>query len=226
MKYGALFSLLGILCAAYAFRIRGPAYLLLWLGLSFMVVAFGYLGFGPAVFGKRPDGTIALWSRVLLLPYLPYLWGTWRLLRAFQREDPFNDLAPGIVIGRRLLPSECLSSFDGILDLTCEFPEPPAIRTTRDYWCFGILDGSVPKERDLVELIRQVRDYKGTVYIHCAQGHGRTAMVSACLLVAKGLAPDSGAALAMIRASRPAARLKRPQRLLVETVAPMLIQCE
>ncbi|MFP2931679.1 tyrosine-protein phosphatase, partial [Pyxidicoccus sp. 3LG] len=38
----------------------------------------------------------------------------------------------------------------------------------------------------------------GPLYVHCAQGHGRTGMIAAALLVARGDAADAATALARV----------------------------
>jgi protein-tyrosine phosphatase len=53
-------------------------------------------------------------------------------------------------------------------------------------------------------------------------GHGRTATVSAALLMAKGLASDAREALRMVQAVRPKAKANRYQRRLLGQVAAAL----
>ena len=224
MKYPLLFFLIALLCGLRAVTLNGPWLVLLWPACSFLIVGVAYLRLRPGVFGKRPDGRMALRSTVLLFPCLLLTWGAWRLLRVFTREDAFNDLALGIIIGRRLIPPECPSGADCVLDLTCEFPEPRSVREGRDYRCFPILDGSVPHADDLIQLIQSLKDYQGNLYIHCAEGHGRAALVSACLIIAKGVASDSAGAMEIIRAKRPKVRLASAQRRFVDLVAPTLIE--
>ncbi|WP_223632868.1 hypothetical protein [Corallococcus sp. EGB] len=52
-------------------------------------------------------------------------------------------------------------------------------------------------------------------YVHCAQGHGRTGMSAAALLVARGDPPDAKAALTRVRQARAlkaSAEALRPSR--------------
>lgn len=57
-----------------------------------------------------------------------------------------------------------------------------------------------------------------TTLIHCAQGHGRTALVATCLLIQRDnlTAP---AAIAAVLAARPHARMNRSQRAFVDAFA-------
>jgi protein-tyrosine phosphatase len=223
MRLGAFFvSLAMVLFAASASMPPVRGWLLFWAATSLLIVGLGYLGLGSRVFGKRPDGTLALGSAVLLLPYLLCVWGIWRLRRLLSSRRPFHELPGDILIGRRLFPSEYPPQVDHVLDLTCEFPEFRAVRRSRQYRCFPILDGHVPPLSELVELIRRVSDVEGTLYVHCAEGHGRAAMVSATILLARGLATDPHEAVRIVRAKRPGVLLRRRQRQMVADVARVL----
>ena len=222
MRLGSLFVLFGLLFGWWAFRLPGPSWILLWASVSFLLVGFAYLGLGPRVFGKRADGTMAVWSIIPLLPYLLCVWVIWRLWRLTWRREPYQELTAGIIIGRRLFPSEYPERVDCVLDLTCEFPEFKAVRRTWDYRCFPILDGCVPKSSDLVALIGRLDDVPGTLYVHCAEGHGRTGLVAAAILLARGLATEPDEAIRMVRARRPGVKLKKRQREMVAEVANAL----
>jgi protein-tyrosine phosphatase len=187
-----------------------------------MVVGLGYLGLGPRVFGKRPDGTLALGPTVVLLPYLLGVWGIWRLARTVSSRKPFDELTEDILIGRRLFPSEYPPGVDHVLDLTCEFPEFRAVRQATQYRSFPILDGHVPELTELIALTGQLGDADGTLYIHCAEGYGRAALVSASILLARGLAADPHEAIRMVEARRPGVALRRSQRRMVFEVARAL----
>jgi len=111
----------------------GWFFLLLWPAISFGLVASAYLGLGPRVFGKRPDGTLSVISIATLLPYFLYLWAVWHVVRLASREPPYNSLPGGVLIGRRLLSRELPSEANVIVDLTCEFSEPQGVRDTGRY---------------------------------------------------------------------------------------------
>ena len=223
MRLGGLFVLLAAsLFAGSAFLLPERGWVLLWVATSLMVVGLGYLGLGARVFGKRPDGTLAPGSTVLLLPYLLCVWGTWRLVRLVSSRRPFDELTAGIIIGRRLFPSEYPPGVDHVLDLTCEFPEFRTVRQAKHYRCFPILDGHVPKLSELVGLTGRVNEIEGTLYIHCAEGYGRTGLVSATILLARGLAADPHEAIRMVEARRPGVALRKSQRRMLDDVARAL----
>lgn len=53
MKYGILFLVLGAILVLQGTLLGGPYWLLVWPGISFLLVALGYLRLGPRIFGKR-----------------------------------------------------------------------------------------------------------------------------------------------------------------------------
>ena len=216
MKYGILFVTAGLLFAAYAVVYGGLTFVLLWPAVSFSLVGSAYLGLGVSVFGKRPDGSMSVWSVLLLLPYLAYLWTVWYVLRLIKREPPHHVLVPGILIGRRLLASEFPGGVSLVVDLTCEFPEPVKIRLACEYHLFPILDGSVSATSRLIELAKYIEQHKGTSYIHCAEGHGRTGVVAAVLLLQMQKASSAAQAITMVQDQRPLVRLGARQRRIVE----------
>ena len=59
----------------------------------------------------------------------------------------------------------------------------------------------------------------GDVYIHCAEGHGRTALVATSILLARGDAQSAGEAIARVLEQRPLARMNAAQRKTVNEVA-------
>jgi protein-tyrosine phosphatase len=211
MRFGLLFFALAAALLYAAFLWEPVGWVLLWPAVSVGLVSSAYLGLGPGVFGKRPDGTVNPAPRVFLLPYLLYAWGLWQVLRLVRREAPFHTLAPGITGGRWLRAREMPVAVEAVLDLTCEFHEPARIVAEKDYVNFPILDGSAPPVDRLVGLLRDMKDRTDDLYIHCAEGHGRTGLVSAALLVARGLAPDAETAVARIRDVRPGVRLRPEQ---------------
>jgi len=141
MKYAILFSLVGVLLTAAAITNGGWSYLLLWPALSFGIVALGYSHFGPRVFRKSERGILSPINSLLLLPYLLYQWSVWHAVRLFKREPAFDRLTENIFLGRRLLSQEFPAGMDHVIDLTCEFTEPEALRST-GYHSFQILEGT------------------------------------------------------------------------------------
>lgn len=218
MKYGILFLIVGAIFAYYGFHTGGWGWLLLWPALSFLIVACGYLGLGAKVFGKRRNGTIAWYAFVYLAPYLVYTWAVWHLSRILSTEDCYNEISPGLYIGRRALAHELPPDIEAVVDLTAEFPEPADVRTGRRYLCLPTLDASVPTDGRFKALLETVIRISEPTYIHCAEGHGRSGTLAAAVLLCKGLATDVDEATIRLQQVRPRVRLKARQKALVSRV--------
>jgi protein-tyrosine phosphatase len=216
MKYAIIFGLLGAMLTAEAILLGDVGWLLLWPGVSFLLVGAAYAGLGPRVFGKRPDGRMAGWDVLLLLPFLLLTWGVWHLWRLLSREPCWNEVRPRLSIGRRTLPHEMPPGVDMVVDLTAEFPEPRGVRQGREYVCLPILDNTAPDESSLRRLVERVVAWPGVVLVHCANGHRRSGLVVAAVLLARGEAADAAEAIKIVKAARPGVRLKKAQRELLQ----------
>jgi len=216
IAYALVFLLVSAYLAGQAARLGGWGWLLLWPAVSFFLVAGAYAGLGPRVFGKRPDGSLGPASAAVLLPFFLFAWGVWHLQRLLSRGPAWHEVAPGVYIGRRLLPREVPAGVRLVVDLTAEFRESAGVRAGRDYRSLPTLDGFAPDERRLRALAAELAAHPGPVLVHCANGSGRSGTVVAAVLAAKGLAADAGAAVAMVRAARTGVRLKPAQRRVLE----------
>lgn len=218
MKYGILFLTLGLILAAEAFSLGRVGWLLLWPALSFGIVGCAYLGLGPGVFGKRSDGTMAWYAVATLGPYLVLTWLTWHAVRVISSEDCWNEVAPGLFIGRRPLAGELPKEITLVVDLTAEFFECRAVREGRRYVAAPMLDTGVRSERDFQDLVHQIVSWPGSVYIHCAQGHGRTGTVAAAVLLAIGRCATVDEAVTRLEAARPRLTIGREQLAFLRQV--------
>jgi protein-tyrosine phosphatase len=215
--FGVTFLLLGVLLAGFAVSRGGYWYWLCWPAVSLLAAGLAYLWLGPGVFGKTPQGTRRWTSRVLLMPYCGTNWLGWRLLRFVVKEDCWNVAGPKLYIGRRAYLHELPQDVGLIVDLTAEFIEPNTIRAGRKYRSFPILDAHVThRDDEVISLVQDLVSSEESVYIHCAEGHGRAAMIAALVLVARGDAIDSDAALAHLKIIRPRINLRPHQRLALE----------
>jgi hypothetical protein len=219
MRYALIFLALGLCFTALAIQRGGWAWLLLWPGLSSMLVGAGYAGLGARVFGKRTDGAYPLWAKLIHLPYLLITLGVWHLLRVALPESPADQIAPGIWVARRPFHFEIPPDVRTIVDVTAEFSVAAGVRAQREYICFPTLDGHVCDAAQFAETVREVAALDGGILIHCAQGHGRSAALAAALLIARGLAEDLEDAERRMTVARPRIRLKPSQRALVNAFA-------
>ena len=217
MKYGILFGIVAVPLATTALLHRGWHYLLLWPALSFGIVALAYVHFGPRVFGKSPRGMLAPINQLMLLPYLVYAWSVWHALRTLKREAAFNQLTDNIFIGRRLLSHEFPDNIDHVIDLTCEFNEPEALRSS-SYHSFQVLDGFITSPGQLRRWADQAAGLSGNIYIHCAEGHGRTGLFATVLLLRTGHSKTPNDALRFIRSRHPRVRLGQCQLAILHAI--------
>lgn len=210
MKYGVLFAIVATLLVASAVLHGGWQWILLWPAVSLGTVAAGYLYVGPAVFGKSSRGVLSRFAQLFLFPYLLSVWFLWQSLRLVKREPAYHELTEGVFIGRRLLLHEYPNNINHVIDLTCEFNESGVARSAT-YYTFPILDGSVPAAFQLREWAMAVARLSGNIYIHCAEGHGRTGLFAAALLLVSGHSKTPDDALRYVMSRRPMVRLNRQQ---------------
>ena len=215
--FGLAFFFLGLLLAAYAGMRGGYYWWLLWPAVSLLAAGIAYLWLGPAIFGKTPLGTRRWSSRLLLMPYCGVNWAGWRFLRFIVKEDPWNEAAPKLFIGRRAYVHELPTDVGVVVDLTAEFIEPVTVRTGRKYKSLPILDAHVPRrDEEVISLVQELATSDDVIYIHCAEGHGRAAMIVALVLVARGVAKDAPSAVAHLKKIRPRINLRPHQHAALE----------
>jgi hypothetical protein len=214
MKYGVLNLVLGLVLSLYGMALGGWAWLVVWLGLDFMLLGIAYLRRSRLVFGKRPDGSLNRWRWLLFFPMHLYTSVVWHCMRLLTRESPF-DATPvsGLMIGRRLLPGELPRDTHTVVDLTAEFAEPRAIRTKGDYRSFPMLDATAPDVEQLRDFITSLPD--APMYVHCAQGHGRTGLFTVAFLVWRKKVENAEAGMAVLAKARPGALLNAEQMMFV-----------
>ncbi len=201
------------------------SYLPLTAGVGYLLVGLAYRGRWTGVLGKRRDGRLMFSSYLLFWPYHLMNWLTWGLFRWGVRENPFDEVAPGVFLGGRLLSSDRTrfqaARIASTLDLTVEFSEIGFIRATRGYACLPVLDRtplSLAELRVAVQFIEQ-RLASGPVFVHCALGHGRSAMAVAAWLLHKRMARSPAAAVAQLREKRPGVRPASGQMRALEEFA-------
>lgn len=210
MKYGICFLVLAALMLSIAIQFGGWYWAMIYPALSFAIVAIGYLGVGPRVFGKRPDGKRSLVATFFLLPYLLFTLATWHIVRLVTREPAVNQVDADLYLSRRLLGRELPETVNSVVDLTCEFTAPTY---ECSYLCFPVLDASCPSAEELNDLAQRILELPKPVLIHCAQGHGRTGLVASAVLLESGKANAPEAALALVQTVRPGVELNAIQKL-------------
>ena len=200
MDYRIPLPLIGGLLIALGMHHAGPYLACCWLGICFFVLGLAHIFQWPRIFGKRADGRLPLWSWLLFLPLHLVTYGVWHLARLMSREEPRSQITDRLMIGRRPITATELPECDLLIDLTSEFDEVHAAREHPGYHALPILDGSIPELAELELLLEKMGGR--TVFLHCAQGHGRSGTVAIAFLlkteqvatVVEGAAIASGAA--------------------------------
>lgn len=218
MNYSFALTVLGGAQLVLAWDKGSWGWLLCWSGISFLIAGLGYGRLGPRVFGKRADGRMAWQNVVFLLPFLLLTWGLWYMQRWLGHEAGCHQIAWGLWLGRRPFPAELPPDTTLIIDMTAEFPVSRGLTQGRTYLCLPTLNTNIPDTKFLQEVVKQAVTWNGAVYVHCALGHGRSAMIVMAILLAKGLAADVNSAEAIVKAARPGIGLSRTQRALLEQV--------
>jgi hypothetical protein len=222
MIFGLFQIALGVALIAAAYVFGGVAWVLAWPGVAVIVVGLGYLGLGPRVFGKRrEDGRLASWTIAIVLPYIAVAWLLWQLKSRLYRGRAWDEVAPGVRLGRRPLGAhELPPDTRCVVDLTSELPRAVPQIAVR-YVCLPTLDTAVAPDPELAALLDVLAEDEGPLFIHCAMGHGRSATVAAALLIRRGLCHDVDEAIAMLVRARPRVRLHPIQRAAVMRLAGM-----
>ena len=191
MRYAATLTALGAALVVMGLRLSLWGVLLIWLGTNFVLLGIAHFRGTHGLFGKRPDGTLPVWSWLLFFPLLIYTAGVWHLIRLFSQEPRINRVSDNLVVGRRLLAHEWPRGFYNYIDLTAEFEEPRPLRQSRNrYRAFPILDASAPTPEALREAV--LRLSSGSTFVHCAQGHGRTGLFAMAVMLSSGAVHDVG----------------------------------
>lgn len=203
-----MFLALGLAVCYIALTRRGWWVLLLWFAFSLFAYASAYSGRTGEIFWKR-DGRLPFVSKLLHLPFLLYSHAVWQIYVLLSREHPFDRVADDIIVGRRLRARELPSEFVNVVDLTAEMEDPAEIREMTNYIALPILDAHVPTKSELHAAIAKLKP--GPTYIHCAQGHGRTALFTIALLAERGMIHSVEEGLEFVKKARPGIGLNKTQ---------------
>ncbi len=189
-----------------------------WSALSLALVSALYVAkaFGRDA-GAVLQGARLPWLQPVLLPFRAVSVFIYALTRVLRRERVVCELAPGLYLGPRLFDRErALLEAAGVsvvVDLTSELPVSRVYsRAPFERVAFPLLDRSFPNDRDLDALVASLKarlDAGRGVFVHCAFGRGRSALVACALLVATGRASSAEEAVRVATAARPAVRIRR-----------------
>ncbi len=220
-KYAALFGLLSLGGVGASFLASSPLLQIATINaaLAFGGVALGYGVLGSRVFGKS-GARMAAWSWLLYWPYFVLNYLSLWLFRRASKENPVDEIVPGLWLGCRLWPSDekKLPTVLTVLDLTAEFSEVAFLQMAPHYLCVPVLDTTAPNFEELKRGVEFLMTHhaQGTVYVHCALGHGRSATFVMAYLLASGHAKTIEEALSHLRKIRPGVDLHASQCSLLD----------
>jgi protein phosphatase len=200
---------------------------LVWLAFALTGVTAGYLGAGPAIYGKR-DGRVPLLTRFL---FAPTLLGQHLSLRYYRRQcTPWDKALPNVLMGRVLTDSEARDLVECgatvVLDLTAEFSEQAQLRALT-YQNLRLLDLTAPTQSELREAVdfisARVADGE-TVYVHCKVGYSRTATVVGAYLMDCGRCKSLHDVVVRLREARPGIVIRPEAMKALEAFQTMCAQ--
>lgn len=169
-------------------------------------------------------GTIWLPAVLALLPALLSQWSFWLARHLISLplvgERPYDAVAEGLYVGRWPIrfPSEFPAHCPNVVDLTAELPAREDVIRGRRYACVPALDCTMPLPGALIAAAATVGSWPGGVYVHCANGHGRSACFAALLMVLRGDCASWRDAVAQMKTVRPLVSVHGTQAALMDDV--------
>ncbi|MHA2218770.1 MAG: hypothetical protein ACXACY_22840 [Candidatus Hodarchaeales archaeon] len=188
---------------------------LIWPIFSLGFMGTAYLLNKPEMLGKNSKGTINPIILILNLPWLVFQYLVWHIQYFISKENAFDKInGLDVYVGRRPRNINELPAVDLVIDLASEFVENKKVREEKEYLNVPMLDAKVPpKKLDLTDLIKRIKEK--TIYIHCAQGHGRTALFTSLLLKETGFVKTLSEGIEKIQYHRPLAKLNKKQNKFI-----------
>jgi len=175
------------------------SFFILWLVVNFSIMTSAYAFNKPSwIMGKNQKGEIAKTLLILNLPWLFFTWIIFWLQMLLSRENRVNEIIPNhIYIASRPLKGFDYEPYDLVVDLTAEFLKD----SVNSYICYPNLDGmALSQSYKSIEILKNKR-----VLVHCANGHGRSALFVAGLLVDLELVESFKEGLDIVKQCRPLA---------------------
>jgi len=197
-----------------------------WFGLGIGSASVAILFELPGLYLKRPDGTLPHWVWFYLGGWLLIYRSIWYGLECTRRpggpirrpnDRSYDLIAERIVLGRILdeLPQrEDFPKVGMVIDCTCEFAEPRPLRSVPRYLLAPTVDTTCSDSTMVAEAAKAAVDFLSdhankTVYVHCANGYGRSAVMVAAILVMRGDCDTYEDAVQLCKQARPVVRFSK-----------------
>ena len=210
MKYSAVFIAAGMVLLVLALITKGLALTLLWPAADLFLLAFAYGRNEPKWLGKRVDGSLDPLRIFVFAPYFFLTWICWNGYVRLVREAWSHEVAPNLWVGRRPSPRH-VPVGALVVDLTAEFSAHKSLIGQEQLLCLPTLDARSPGSTALRKLARRLVTAPHPLYIHCAQGHGRSATLAAVIMVLRGDVSTIEEAIAEMQRIRPLVHLHSVQ---------------
>jgi len=182
-------------------------YGLVWIFLNFLLFSVAYArNSTDLILAKSRHGKVNYLFLVLNAPWLLFTWVVFQIQMLLSRENRVDQIeGSSIFVASRPLRGFDFSSYDLVVDLTAEFLKDRV--EDKKYLCFPNLDGMpLSSTYDDVEVFKNRR-----VLVHCANGHGRSALFVASLLLDMREVESFDEGLKRVEKSRPLALPNRGQ---------------
>jgi len=153
------------------------------------------------ILDKKEDGSVSLFFLFIInFPWLLFTWSVFALQMLISKENRVDKIkGSSIFIASRPSKSFDYTPYDVVVDLTSEFLKDKIIGV--HYISYSNLDGMpLSKSYEDVSIFQNKK-----VLVHCANGHGRSALFVARVLVDLELVVTFEEGLALIQKSRPLA---------------------
>ena len=170
---------------------------------------------------KTPNGRVNVLSYMLFWPYFMANHGVLGLYRLFSKENPCDEILPGLYLGRKLWSWDhallTQRNISAIVDITAEWSEANFILKNCAYLSIPVLDMCPPTLIQLRQAISWIDKevLQHGVFVHCAAGHGRSATLVAAYLLHAGTVRDVQEAIAFIKTKRPKIHVNREQLVVL-----------
>ncbi len=198
MKYAIFFFTLLLTILYFIFVLNSNMkYLLIWFAINFLIFTIAYYFNKPSmILGKNRDGICNKFLMIINLPWILFTQIIFRMQVFCIKEDFANKIAhTNIWISRRPLENDNLDKFSLVIDLTAEFTRD---LNAKNYICIPNLDAHYLKNIEIID-----KKFKNSnILVHCANGHGRSSIFVALLMLKWNYATNIKQALEMIKASR------------------------